>query len=858
MLKETGVQENFRLFDVAELLPQKWRKYAGVSGSENVRIFNPTLIKRSHGYSMCYRVVLERPIGGHMLHYDTQGVRENVPFASTIVKKDFMNALSVRWRRTDRTETVRWLATCKLTSDFSVIPDSVTPLSSLIRFAQFDNAAVDLGVDESVSGRVCHTDGWALDGFDSVLTASGLNDRALSWHADPRYYELQGRLYVTWNDGGNKPTNHQFMLEMNDDGITAKGKAREIVAEERRSIEKNWAFVDSGDEVYCVYSVDPHHLMYVDLSDESVVKCSGVIISKWNNAYASYYGVLRGGAQPLLQSDGTFLSLVHSSYKMLEGRVYAAAVYSFDANPPFSMVRAPEIPLRLPNPLGQELDHEKLNSDIAEVVYPCGVVQEGGSLVISYGINDERCAIAMVSLEDALATQTPVTSRLVTNISENGEAFDLGELPVGRIAGTVPLFWWDASGKKFDGSYGERRFQIGNFGDIASKDIAEALSSLNMRQPHPAERKLVSIGSVLHTAGDGDIIWGTGMKGTVRRLDPSVKNLDIYAVRGPLTLNFLRESGFDVSKVSELFDPGCLIGTLYNANIQAVGQKSNDRYGNIRIIPHFRDDLFFRRSYPELKRHFVSVDTDTVGMLEAFAGAEAVYSSSLHGIIFAESMGIPAYWLASPGGEDGFKFYDYYYGTGRYQVKCYQNIRDAFKAAPMPLPKLAPESYIATFPLEAVQALSSRGLAVGSTVVFGRGHEADVAKSIERSHEGMFGSNVLWQTEVSGAYKALVRGEVGQKCKLSLTLRPFATGGKDKDRPVVVRFNDGRKVEFCWHDSESNDNTISIPLVLDASEMEIGFVIDAPVRSIPFRVSPDSDLVRIAVGLVEMSIRLLS
>jgi hypothetical protein len=74
-------------------------------------------------------------------------------------------------------------------------------------------------------------------------------------------------------------------------------------------------------------------------------------------------------------------------------------------------------------------------------------------------------------------------------------------------------------------------------------------------------------------------------------------------------------------------------------------------------------------------------------MIDAMIGADRVVSSSLHGLIFAESLGIPACWLAPVGGEDDLKYYDYYYGTGRFAVKRFDNLEDALRAEPMPLPK---------------------------------------------------------------------------------------------------------------------------------------------------------------------------
>jgi hypothetical protein len=241
-----------------------------------------------------------------------------------------------------------------------------------------------------------------------------------------------------------------------------------------------------------------------------------------------------------------------------------------------------------------------------------------------------------------------------------------------RSTAPIPLMWWDCLGKKFDGSIGNRKFKTGNFGDIASRDIVEAMLGRPTEPITGGQRKLISIGSVIHTASQGDIIWGSGMKGTKMMLNENVKELRVHAVRGPLTLDMLRRHGIDISKVNHLFDPGCLIPHLFAD--QVARAREGAKTGGYRIIPHYRDDMVLRRKHYRHGQHFVSVDCTPMQMIEAIIGADRVVSSSLHGLIFAESLGIPACWLAPVGGEDDLKYYDYYYGTGRFAVKRFEQI----------------------------------------------------------------------------------------------------------------------------------------------------------------------------------------
>lgn len=65
---------------------------------------------------------------------------------------------------------------------------------------------------------------------------------------------------------------------------------------------------------------------------------------------------------------------------------------------------------------------------------------------------------------------------------------------------------------------------------------------------------------------------------------------------------------------------------------------------------------------------------------------EIVISSSLHGIILAESYGVKAILLKPT--KDYLKYYDWYYSTGRYSFPIANNIEDAFNIVPAPLPDL--------------------------------------------------------------------------------------------------------------------------------------------------------------------------
>ena len=177
--------------------------------------------------------------------------------------------------------------------------------------------------------------------------------QAHRWFADPRLIVHENRLLLHWNSGSHQPSNHQFLQELDGQSLTPAGRSRELV------LPGNQARLEK--------------------------KGAG----------------LRGGAPPVLR-QGRYVAVYHSCYQTRTGSRYVAGCLTYSGEPPFAPFACAENPLALPNPFGNRFGQERLNSTVAEVVYPCGALYDGGRWLISYGINDEHAAIAV--LDDAAVT----------------------------------------------------------------------------------------------------------------------------------------------------------------------------------------------------------------------------------------------------------------------------------------------------------------------------------------------------------------------------------------------------------------------------------------------------------------------
>lgn len=257
----------------------------------------------------------------------------------------------------------RRIALCRLDTSFRVIPGSQRPLS-----------------DEIV--------------FPDPAAYAG---QSTTWFADPRLYRLQGRLFVYWNSGWHEPQNHQFLQEVAPGTLRPVGAPRELrLLGTRQKLEKNWTLFEA-DGVFAVYSVNPHRVLSVPLDGTGPIECGDAAPPIANpGGYAQVHGGLRGGTPPVHHA-GHFYSICHSIENASNGYRYVMAPYRFADHPPFAPTDMPNAPLALELPAAARRALPKLNPAIGDVVYPAGLAFADGRWIVSFGVDDERCAIAAIA-----------------------------------------------------------------------------------------------------------------------------------------------------------------------------------------------------------------------------------------------------------------------------------------------------------------------------------------------------------------------------------------------------------------------------------------------------------------------------
>lgn len=246
--------------------------------------------------------------------------------------------------------------------------------------------------------------------------------------------------------------------------------------------------------------------------------------------------------------------------------------------------------------------------------------------------------------------------------------------------------------------YGKKYYH--NVGDYLSVIVFNQLVNyLGYKMGFKRKTYCISfIGSIIQNLGQNAIIYGSGLiydNDKIRSILLRKKlNFDIRAVRGPETRRVLIELGYDVPEVYG--DPAILLPFFYKPT-QII-----KKYSYI-LIPHkSKIEKYEKKGYKILS----TITDDWKHFIDEILSSELVISSSLHGIIIAEAYGIPAVLLNDTEHQDLFKYKDYYYSTGRYNIKTVDSVQEALRLGPIIPPNLKKlqETLISAFPKDVFHA----------------------------------------------------------------------------------------------------------------------------------------------------------
>lgn len=217
-------------------------------------------------------------------------------------------------------------------------------------------------------------------------------------HEDCRLFMFRGEPHISYSEMRGYRPGIDYTCVVKYARLALSEKGRWSVVEEFHpnygmnqgfAKEKNWVFFQRENFLYMVYSTQPEHkVVRVDghyARDEYVTP--GPV---WQ------WGLIRGGTPPIWLGD-RWLSIFHSSVPSEVAPHYVryfAGAYTFEPEPPFKILQISESPILAGSEEdGHQVDPRYVDGWKPYVVFPCGLVHDAETFLVSIGINDWRCAI---------------------------------------------------------------------------------------------------------------------------------------------------------------------------------------------------------------------------------------------------------------------------------------------------------------------------------------------------------------------------------------------------------------------------------------------------------------------------------
>jgi pyruvyltransferase len=233
-----------------------------------------------------------------------------------------------------------------------------------------------------------------------------------------------------------------------------------------------------------------------------------------------------------------------------------------------------------------------------------------------------------------------------------------------------------------------------NFGDFLSRiiiDLMLARNGLTLGDETHRPFQMLAIGSVLHFATDGTVVWGSGVNGKIPVEKHTFQRLDVRAVRGPLTREFLMQRGIAVPEVYG--DPGLLLPQLAPGRFKPVQDQGPGFVPNLNDLAHLDQ-------YALNGVQVISPLDSWNRCVAAILRQDLILASSLHGLIIAEAYGIPARYVRLSEEENLFKYRDYYAGTGRPDFGFARSVAEGIEMGGEVRPVFNPAALMQAFPFE--------------------------------------------------------------------------------------------------------------------------------------------------------------
>jgi hypothetical protein len=199
--------------------------------------------------------------------------------------------------------------------------------------------------------------------------------------------------------------------------------------------------------------------------------------------------------------------------------------------------------------------------------------------------------------------------------------------------------------------------RIRNNGDAISAVVVDRLFGGAPFHVPASEPHLLGVGSIMFLANRHSTVWGSGVLNRTVFLPP-IASRQVRAVRGKLSADHMISSGITLGEVA-FGDPAIFADVLArDLPLPAISTRRR-----VAVVPHHDSTQhpFFAGLRQRDDVCLVDMLDDSLKPIEDIARADIVLSQSLHGLVYAESLGIPSLWISHRSDEVwNFKFQDWF------------------------------------------------------------------------------------------------------------------------------------------------------------------------------------------------------
>lgn len=177
--------------------------------------------------------------------------------------------------------------------------------------------------------------------------------------------------------------------------------------------------------------------------------------------------------------------------------------------------------------------------------------------------------------------------------------------------------------------------EAANVGDAISPVVVEHMLKIKGISSHKSSgtKHLYAVGSVLGAGLQDATVWGSGILNTELSNRLRGRKLDIRSTRGPLTAILLQEKGHKTPKIYG--DPAILMSDIYKPK----PTKNTTKFGVVMHMDQIQDIS------KKKDTKIINIQTkDFAKFIDNINSVDIVISSSLHGIILAETYGKKRYY----------------------------------------------------------------------------------------------------------------------------------------------------------------------------------------------------------------------